>query len=54
MLYDFLNHVINAFSLQGCWGHGSGERKSRALQDVDCVACTMHHRAVFWVSYFTR
>jgi len=31
MLYDFLNHVINAFSPPGCWGHGSGERKSRAL-----------------------
>ena len=24
MLYDSLNHVINAFSPQGCWGHGSG------------------------------
>ena len=31
MLYDFLNHVVNAFSLPGCWGHASGERKSRAL-----------------------
>jgi len=42
MLYDFLNHVINAFSPQGCWGHGSVERKSRALQQLDCVACTVH------------
>jgi len=31
LLYDSLNHVINANSPQGCWGHGSGERKSRAL-----------------------
>ena len=27
MLYDFLNHVINAFSYNYCWGHGSGETK---------------------------
>jgi len=42
MLYDSLNIVINAFSPQGCWGHGSGERKSRALQQLDCVAHTVH------------
>jgi len=39
LLYDSLNLVINAW---GCWGRGSGERKSRALQQLDCVACTMH------------
>jgi len=48
------NLVINAFSLQGCWGRGSGERTSRALQKLDYVACTVHHCAVFWVSYFAR
>jgi len=54
MLYDSLNHVINAFSPQGCWGHGSGERKSTALQELDCVARTVHQCAVFWISYFAR
>jgi len=34
--------------------HGSGERKSRALQQLDCVACIKHQYAVFWVSSFTR
>ena len=41
MLYDSLNHVINAFSPQGCWGHGLGERKSRQQQELDCVARTV-------------
>jgi len=35
-------------------GHGSGERKSRVLQQLDCVACPMHQCAVFWVSSFAR
>jgi len=35
-------------------GHGSGERKSRSLQQLDCVARTKHQCAVFWVSSFTR
>jgi len=39
LLYDSLNLVINA---RGCWGHGSGEKKSRAPQPLDCVARTMH------------
>jgi len=39
LLYDSLNLVINA---RGCWRHGSGERKSRAPQQLDCVAHTMH------------
>jgi len=34
--------------------HGSGERKSIALQQLDCVARTMHQCAVFWVSCFAR
>jgi len=54
MLYDSQNHVISAFNPQGWWGHGSGERKSRALQELDSVARTVHQCAVFWVSYFTR
>jgi len=53
-VYDSLNHVINAFSPQGCWGHGSGERKSTAMQQLDSVARTVHQCAVFWVSYFAR
>jgi len=35
-------------------GHGSGERKSIALQQLDCVARTKHRCAVFWVSCFAR
>jgi len=38
LLYDSLSLVINAFSYTDCWGHGSGERKSIALQRLDC--CT--------------
>jgi len=38
LLYDSLNLIINAFSLGLLWGHGSGERKSRALRQLDCVA----------------
>ena len=42
LLYDCLNLVINPFS-SGCWGgRGSGERKSRAPQQLDCVVYTMH------------
>ena len=33
-------------------GHGSGERKSKALQQLDCGARIMHQSAVFWVSSF--
>ena len=36
LLYDSLNLVINAFISGLLWGHGSGERKSRALQKLDC------------------
>jgi len=54
LLYDSLSVVINVFSDRDCWGHGSGERKSLALQQFDCVACTMHECTVFWVSYFAR
>ena len=31
-------------------GHGTGERKSTALQQLDCFARTKHRCAVFWVS----
>jgi len=41
-LYDSLSHVINAFSPQGCWGHGSGERKSRALQQLSWTVLLAH------------
>jgi len=44
LLYDSLNLVTNAFSL-GLLGHGSGERQSRALQQMDCVACIKHQCA---------
>jgi len=42
LLYDSLNLVINAFSSELLGGHGSGERKLTALQQLDCVARTMH------------
>jgi len=54
LLYDSLSLVINAFRYRDCWGHGSGERKSIALQQLDCVARTVHQCDVFWVSYFAR
>ena len=54
LLYDSLSLVINAFSYRDYWGHGSGERKSIALQQLDFVAHTIHLCAVFWVSYFAR
>ena len=39
----------------GAFGwHGSRERKSTALQQLDCVACTKHQCAVFWVSSCAR
>ena len=49
LLYDSLNRVINAFSSGLLGGHGSGEKKSREPQQLDCVACTMrvHQCAVF-------
>jgi len=54
LLYDSLSLVINAFSHRDCWGHGSKERKSIALQQLDCIARTIHQYAVFWVSYFAK
>jgi len=54
LLYDSINLVINAFSYREYWGHGSGERKSRVPQQLDCVARTKHQYAVFWVSSFSR
>ena len=53
LLYDFLSLVINAFSHRDCWGHGSGERKLRALQQLDCVAdiqCTSELSSGFSIS----
>jgi len=38
------------FTYRDYWGHGSGERNSIALQQLDCAACTVHQCAVFWVS----
>ena len=43
LLYDSLSFVIDAFNYRDCWGYGSEERKSIALQQLDCVARTMHH-----------
>jgi len=44
----------NQYIQLGALGHGSGERKSTALQQLDCVARTKHQCAVFWVSSFAR
>jgi len=41
LLYDSLNLVINAFSSGLMGEHGSGERKSRAPQQLDSVARIM-------------
>jgi len=41
-------------SARGCSGHGLGERTSRELQKLNCVAHTMHQCAVFWVYSFSR
>jgi len=49
LLYDSLSLVIKAFNYREYWGHGSGERKSIALQQLNFVAHTMHQCAVFWV-----
>ena len=54
LLCDSLSLVINAYSYRDCWRHGSGERKSIALKQLDCVVSTIHQCAVFWVSYFAR
>jgi len=54
LLYDSLSLIINAFRYREYWGNGSGERKSIALHQLDCVARTVHQCAVFWVSYFAR
>ena len=45
LMYGSLNLVINAFSLR-FWGHGSGERKSIALQQLDCRAYCTHNAPV--------
>jgi len=41
LLYDSLNLVINAFS-SALLVHGLTERKSRELQQLDCVPHIMH------------
>ena len=43
-LYDSLSHAMNAF--RDCWVHGLWERKMIALQQLDCVTCTMHCSAL--------
>jgi len=35
-------------------GHIVFDGYPAALQQLDCIACTMHQCAVFWVSYFAR
>jgi len=54
LLYDSLNLVINAFSLELLWGTVRENGKSRALQQLECVARIKHQCAVFWVSSFAR
>ena len=52
MLYDSLNHVIDTFSPQGCWGHGSGEgsRESCRSWTVLHAQCTSALSSVLPVS----
>jgi len=57
LLYDSLNHVINAFSLgllRGAWFKRKEVESAAAVQHLDCVACIKHQCAVFWVSSFAR
>jgi len=49
LLYDSLRLVINAFSHRVCWEHGSEQRESIALQQLECDARTIHQCAVFWL-----
>ena len=50
---QYVEHLTLCVS--ACWqGHYSEERKLRALQLLDCVACTVHQCAVFGASYFAR
>jgi len=42
LLYDSLSLVIKAFTCRDYWGHGSEESNFTALQQLDCVAHTMH------------
>ena len=55
LMYDSISLVglINAFSW-GLLGHGLGDRKSIALQQLESFTRTIHQCAVFWVSYFAR
>jgi len=43
MLYDSLNHVINAFSPQGCWVPWFRRKEVESAHELDCVARTVHH-----------
>ena len=50
LLYDSINLVIDwCVQLRAVAGHGSGERKSKVLQHLDCFARTVHQCTVFWV-----
>jgi len=42
LLYDSLCLAINAFSYRDCWGHGLGERKSIALQQLEMHNTPVH------------
>jgi len=53
LLSDSLSLVINAFSYRDYWGHGSEERKSIVLQQLDFVAHTTNQCTDLWVSSFT-
>jgi len=54
LFYNSLSLVTNAFSYGTVGGHGSADRKSIALRQLDCVPHSVHQCAVFWVSYFAR
>jgi len=55
VLYDSLSLVINALSYGTVEKHASTERKSISLQQLDCVACTMHQcMRCLLIFYFAR
>jgi len=48
------NQCVQLGAVVGAWFTYMREKKSRALQQLDCVARTKHQCTVFWVSSFAK
>jgi len=44
----------SAIGAVGAWFRRKEFDSAAAVGQLDCVVCTMHQWAVFWVSYFAR